>query len=166
MRFALTLVLLIVYGCCHSQDAWKNIYSQHAWAERDQWQRADELIRLLDLHPGNAVADIGCHEGYMTFKLAKKIGKQGVVYAVDVSTSKLQKVEARAGENNITQIKTLQAEDNNPKLPEGALDAIIILDTYHEMDAHEEILQHIWKSLKPGGRLLICDPIAEAAPRG
>jgi ubiquinone/menaquinone biosynthesis C-methylase UbiE len=162
MRLTLTLVLMVFYGCCLSQDSWKNIYSQHAWAERDKWQRPDELIRLLNIRSGATVADVGCHEGYMTFKLAKKVGKDGVVYAVDVSASKLEKVKARADENKITQIKILQGDDDNPKLPDHALDAVIILDTYHEMDAHEEILQHIKKSLKPGGRLVICEPIAEA----
>jgi ubiquinone/menaquinone biosynthesis C-methylase UbiE len=161
MRLTLTLVFILFCGCCLSQDAWKNIYSQPAWAERDKWQRADDLIRLLNLRPGAVVADVGCHEGYMTFKLAKKVGNDGLVYAVDVSASKLEKVKARANENKITQIKTLQGDDNNPKLPDDVLDAVLILDTYHEMNAHEEILQHLRKSLKRGGRLVICEPIAD-----
>lgn len=162
MRLTLTLVLLAFYVCGFSQDAWKNIYSYHAWAERDKWQRPDELIRLLNIGPGAVVADVGCHEGYMTFRIANKVGTAGLVYAVDVSATKLEKVKARADENKITQIKILHGEDDDPKLPEGVLDAVLILDTYHEMDAHEEILQHIKESLKAGGRLVICEPIAEA----
>jgi SAM-dependent methyltransferase len=38
---------------------------------------------------------------------------------------------------------------------------LIILDTYHEMDDHDKILQHIYSSLKPGGRLIICEPLAD-----
>ena len=162
MRYILTLVWVVICGCCLAQDPWKNIYSQHAWAERDKWQRADELISLLDIETGATVADIGCHEGYMTFKLARRVGKDGIVYAVDLSASKLEKVKARADENKITQIKILKGDEDDPKLPDGTLDAVMILDTYHEMDAHEEILQHIKRSLKPNGRLVICEPIAEA----
>jgi ubiquinone/menaquinone biosynthesis C-methylase UbiE len=161
MRLTLTLTFVIFHLCCFSQDPWKNIYSQHAWAERDQWQRPDEIVRLLNIQPGAAVADIGCHEGYMTFKLAKKVGEDGLVYAVDISASKLEKLKTRAEQNKITQIKIVRGDEKNPNLPSNALDAVIILDTYHEMKAHEEILQHIKKSLRSGGRLLICEPIAE-----
>src|SRR6185436_16897626 len=38
--------------------------------------------------------------------------------------------------------------------------AVVILDTYHEIDAHDAVLSRIWTSLKPGGRLVIVDPIA------
>ena len=73
----------------------------------------------------------------------------------------MEKVKARAVENKITQIEVVKGDDDDPKLPDHTLDAVLILDTYHEMDAHEEILQHIKNSLKPGGRLVICEPIAE-----
>lgn len=55
----------------------------------------------------------------------------------------------------------IKGDYDNPKLPLNMLDAVIILDTYHEMDDHDKILQHIKASLKPGGRLVICEPIAE-----
>lgn len=152
-----------------AQDAWKNIYSQHAWAERDKWQRAEELIRMLQLSEGSRVADVGCHEGYMTFKLARHVGKNGVVYAVDLEQAKLDKVKKRADENSLSQIKVIKGDNDNPKLPFNTLDAVIILDTYHEIDHHDEILEHIKNSLKKGGRLLICEPISDARrelPRG
>jgi SAM-dependent methyltransferase len=56
----------------------------------------------------------------------------------------------------------VKGDYDNPKLPANSLDAAIILDTYHEMDDHNEILQHIKTSLKNGGRLILCEPIAEA----
>jgi SAM-dependent methyltransferase len=55
----------------------------------------------------------------------------------------------------------IKGDYDNPKLPLNMLDAVIILDTYHEMDDHDKMLQHIKASLKPGGRLLLCEPIAE-----
>lgn len=161
MRIVLILLFCLSCGSSFAQDPWKNIYSRNAWAERDKWQRAEALTRLLDITPGSVVADVGCHEGYMTFKLAKVVRQGGTVYAVDVDAVKLEKVKKHALENGITQIKTVKGEYGNPKLPPDALDAVIILDTYHEMDNHDEILQHIKTSLKPGGRILICDPIAD-----
>lgn len=158
----MTLMFLFLFGIAQAQDPWKNIYSQHAWAERDQWQKPDELIRFLKIASGSHVADVGCHEGYMTFKLAKKVGATGTVYAVDVEALKIEKLQKRAAENNLNQIKVIKGDFNDPKLPANMLDAVVILDTYHEMDDHDEILQHIKGALKKGGRLLLCEPIADA----
>jgi ubiquinone/menaquinone biosynthesis C-methylase UbiE len=151
-----------MYGFSFAQDPWKNIYSQHAWVARDRWQKSPELIRLLNIHSGGQVADVGCHEGYMSFKLAEKVEKTGIVYAVDVDAGKLEKLRKRALENNMEQIKVIKGDYDDPKLPYNTLDAVIILDTYHEMADHEEILQHIKISLKQNGRLVICEPIADS----
>lgn len=145
-----------------AQDPWKNIYSQHAWTQRDEWQKAGELIALLRISEGSRVADIGSHEGYMTFKLAIEVGKRGTVYAVDLDQGKLDKLRKRADEYQISQIRAIKGQHDNPHLPPNLLDAVLILDTFHEMDKPAEILQHVKTALKTGGRLLICEPIADA----
>lgn len=161
MKFTIGILFLFLSGSSPAQDPWKNIYSGQAWAARDKWQRSEDLLRMLKISHGSRVADIGCHEGYMTFKLARQVGETGLVYAVDLEQGKLDKVRKRADENGIAQIRTVKGERDNPKLPPGVLDAVIILDTYHEMAAHAKILQHVRTSLKRGGRLLICEPIAD-----
>ena len=161
MKATLLFILLSVPAIIFAQDPWKNIYSAPAWQARDKWQRADELIAMLNISSGDRVADVGCHEGYMTFKLAKEVGASGIVYAVDIQQTKLDKVSERARKNSISQIRVIKGEEDNPGLPANSLDAVVILDTYHEMDEHAKILQHIKVSLKKGGRLLICEPIAD-----
>jgi ubiquinone/menaquinone biosynthesis C-methylase UbiE len=155
------IILLLTSITAFSQDPWKNIYSKSAWEARDKWQRADELIALLKISEGSHVADIGCHEGYMTFKLARVVSDAGRVYAVDVDQSKLDKLNGHLRKKELTNIQTVKGDYDNPKLPQEKLDAVIILDTYHEMDDHDEILQHVKTSLRKGGRLVICEPIAE-----
>lgn len=162
MKILTIVVSIFVYGAAFGQDPWKNIYSQHAWEARDKWQKPDELIRMMKVGPGSQVADVGCHEGYMTFKLAREVGAEGVVYAVDVQAAKIEKVRNRAAENKITQVKVIKGDYDNPRLPAENLDAVIILDTYHEMEDHDEMLRHIKNSLKRGGRLVICEPIADS----
>lgn len=161
MKFLTTILFLFLWTLSMAQNPWKNVYTHEAWADRDQWQRPQALIELLTIGPGSAVADVGCHEGYMTFKLARHVGKKGSVYAVDLDQSKLDKVKRRADENGLTQILTIKGSEHDPRLPHDALDAVLILDTYHEMDAHAEVLQHIKEALKKGGRLVVCEPIAD-----
>jgi ubiquinone/menaquinone biosynthesis C-methylase UbiE len=157
----LTIIFLLAGFTAFSQDPWKNIYSKPAWEARDQWQRADELISLMKIPEGSHVADIGCHEGYMTFKLAREVNNSGKVYAVDVDQSKLKKLDSYIADKKLTNIQTIKGDYDNPKLPPNQLDAVIILDTYHEMDDHDKILQHVKTALKKGGRLVICEPIAD-----
>ena len=153
------LVLVSLYS--FAQDQWKNVYTESAWTDRDKWQKADELIRHLNIKPGSNVADVGSHEGYMTVKLPAVVGSAGKVLAVDVSQSKLDKLKEHLSKRSITNVALIKGDDDNPKLPINTLDAVIILDTYHEMDDHDKILQHIKASLKPGGRLVLCEPIAD-----
>jgi ubiquinone/menaquinone biosynthesis C-methylase UbiE len=65
-------------------------------------------------------------------------------------------------ERKIENVNLIKGDYDNPKLPANVLDAAIILDTYHEMDDHDKILEHIKTALKYGGRLILCEPIAES----
>jgi ubiquinone/menaquinone biosynthesis C-methylase UbiE len=162
-----TLILAIALlgaGQLQGQDQWKNVYRESAWKERDAWQRAPELIREMRAKRGSVVADIGCHEGYMTVKLADVVASSGRVYAVDVDAPKLELLKQHLATRNITNVTTIKGDYDDPKLPTGQLDGVIILDTYHEMDDHDKILGHVHNALKKNGRLVICEPI-EASRR-
>ncbi len=159
---SISFLLLLICQTISAQDSWKNVYSESAWTERDQWQKADELIRYLAIKPGSQVADVGCHEGYMTVKLASAVGAQGKVYAVDVEQQKLDRLETILVKRSLRQVTAIKGDYNNPKLPLNSLDGVIILDAYHEMDSHDEILQHVKAALKPGGRLILCEAVAES----
>lgn len=157
--YSILLVFLTV--SCQSQDQWKNIYAENAWTERDRWQRANDIIDLLQLSNGSKVADVGCHEGYMTVKLSKQVGSAGRVFAVDVQQNRLDKLSAHLKERNIKNVTTVKGDYDNPHLKPNSLEAALIIDTYHEMDDHDEMLMHIKTALKSGGRLVICEPIAD-----
>jgi ubiquinone/menaquinone biosynthesis C-methylase UbiE len=143
-----------------AQDPWKDVYRESAWKQRDSWQRPEEIIRRLNIKAGDKVADVGCHEGYFTIKLSEKVGPKGTVYAVDVSKDKIEKLKNNLEERKITNVNVILGEENNPHLPTLALDAVLIVDTYHEMDEHQEILQRIKNALRLGGRLVVCEPIS------
>lgn len=151
-----------IFYLASAQDQWKNIYTESAWAERDKWQRAPEIIEFLNLKPGDRVADIGCHEGYMTMKLADAVGPNGTVDAVDLDTYRLDRLKQHLADRKITNVAVVKGSVDNPNLAENSINAALIIDTYHEMDEHDQMLRNIKLSLKPGGRLVICEPIAEA----
>ncbi len=160
MKYCLFLLMSLFASDLVGQDPWKDIYRESAWEQRDAWQRSSEIISKLKLKSGSHVADIGCHEGYFTIKLSSVV-KSGKVYAVDISSSKVEKLKQHLEKRKISNVDVILGKEDNPGLPANTLDAVIIVDTYHEMDHHDAVLQHILTALKPGGRLLICEPISD-----
>jgi ubiquinone/menaquinone biosynthesis C-methylase UbiE len=161
MKYTFLLMFSLSYTMLQAQDPWKDIYRESAWKQRDTWQRPDDIIGKLMIQAGSSVADIGCHEGYFTMKLSKTVGEQGRVYAVDVSRDKIEKLKKHIEEREIKNVNAIVGEENDPHLPPLALDAVLIVDTYHEMDAHMAMLAAIKNALKRRGRLVICEPISE-----
>jgi ubiquinone/menaquinone biosynthesis C-methylase UbiE len=158
---AFSLLIILTCWIPPFQDQWKNVYSEKAWADRDRWQKADELLRSGGIKQGAQVADIGANEGYLTVKLSAAVGYSGKVYAVDVNQSKLDILNQILEKRTIKNVTVIKGDYDNPQLPLNSLDAVFILDTYHEMDDHDKILEHVKLSLKIGGRLILCEPIAE-----
>ncbi len=140
----------------------QNIYSEYKWEERDRWQKPEKIIELLAIRAGDVVADIGCHQGYMTVKLSKELGETGLVYAVDIDNFQLSKLKENLRKREITNVRPILSLPDDPKLVANSCDAILILDTYHEIEAYKKVLLGLKNALKPSGRLVICDPVAEA----
>lgn len=134
-------------------------YTSYDWTTRDKWMKIDDFFGLTEVRPGNIVADVGCHEGYLTMHLAKRVGQQGSVYAVDLKKYRLEKLEKHAKKRKFKNITTIVGEYDNPKLPIGELDIVFVVDTYHEMTEYKEMLNHFYKSLKPKGKLILLEKI-------
>ncbi|HLY61805.1 MAG TPA: methyltransferase domain-containing protein [Terriglobia bacterium] len=131
------------------------------FAERDSWQRPEEVMDKLGIKAGSVVGDVGCGSGYFTFHFAARVGADGKVYAEDLEPDLLAKIQARAAQEKLRQIEVLQGTADDPSLPEGKLDAILVMNAYHEMKNYDAMLRGMFKALKPGGVLAIIDHEAE-----
>ena len=125
-------------------------------AERDQWQRPPEIISSLNLKPDSIVVDLGSGSGYFALKLSPVV-VHGSVYAVDIRQVSLRFLQLRAFIGGRHNIRTVLGEPDNSHLPQKA-DAVLIANTYHELDHPDAILNQVFQSLVPGGRLVIVDP--------
>lgn len=127
-------------------------------AERDRWQRPDDVLRALDVRQGSVAADVGSGAGYFAFKLAAAVGREGGVLAVDIRRTPLLFLRLRALLRGQGQVRTVLGGLDDPQLPASALDAILVADTYHELTARTAVLEHVFHALRPGGRLVVVDP--------
>ncbi|MGH9938152.1 MAG: methyltransferase domain-containing protein [Blastocatellia bacterium] len=124
--------------------------------KRDEWQRPAEVFEALGVKPGHRVADIGSGYGYFTFRLAARVGAEGKVYAVDIDPEAINKVRQRKEREKLEQVEPVLGESSAPRLPND-LDAVLIVDTYHEFREYDRMMQAVFRALKPGGRLVIID---------
>lgn len=134
-----------------------------SWLERSSRateEQPDIAVAALGLSPTDTVADIGAGTGYMSFRMAQKV-PDGQVLAVDLQPEMIQMLETKRDERGITNVKTVQAEEDNPHLPSGQLDLVLMVDAYHEFEAPREVMTGVVEALKPRGRVVLAEYRAE-----
>jgi predicted methyltransferase len=136
-----------------ARDSWQESERSR---KRDEWQRPAEVFDALGVKPGHRVADIGCGFGYFTFRLAARVGAEGKVYAVDIDKEAIDKVRERKEREKLAQVQPILGQSNDPHLPND-LDAVLIVDSYHEFRDYDRMMQASFRAMKPGGRLVIID---------
>jgi len=137
---------------------------------RDAARKPAELLALADIKTGDKVADFVIGGGYVTRILSAAVGPTGHVYAYQ--PAEFIKFQASYGENlkkvadaykNVT---PLDASFQQLDLPDG-LDAIVTVQNYHDLylkpfpaGTAAKVDAELFKSLKPGGVLLVVDHAA------
>lgn len=106
---------------------------------------------------GSVVADIGAGSGWFTTRLARRVGPQGVVYAEDVQQEMINAISRRVSREGLTNVRPVLGLKNDPRLPRSSLDAVLMVDAYHEVEDRVTMLSNLAKALKPQGRLGIVD---------
>lgn len=125
--------------------------------EREQEERTDLLLPSLKLKAGDVVADIGCGSGYYTRRLARAVGTNGMVYAVEIQQEMLDLLTNKLAAEKIFNVKPILGTTTDPKLQPGKLDLILLVDVYHEFDQPYEMTQALVRALKPGGRIVLVE---------
>jgi ubiquinone/menaquinone biosynthesis C-methylase UbiE len=127
--------------------------------DRDIWQKPDRIMDALGIADGSVVADLGAGGGWFTIRLARRVGPNGIVYAEDINRLMIEATERRVGREGLTNVRTRLGTAENPNLPPDAIDAILIVDTYHEIQLGDPValLSNAAKALKPQGRIGIVE---------
>jgi len=125
--------------------------------ERVAEMKIDEVVKLLELKPGEIVADIGAGTGVFARPFAKAVGAKGTVYAVEIEQPLLDAINERAKKEGISNVKTVLGEFNDPKLPVKDVDVAFFNRVLHEIERRAAYLDTVAKYLKPGGRIVIID---------
>jgi predicted methyltransferase len=142
---------------------WSSVFDDPA---RAAWQKPRELVAALTLRPGMTVADLGAGTGYFSRYLSAAVGEHGSVFAVETEPNLVARLRERAEQEKTANVTPVLASFDDPRLPARALDLVLIVDTYHHLDARLGYLQRLRRVLKPGGRVAIVDWQAQPLPVG
>ncbi|MCA9245852.1 MAG: methyltransferase domain-containing protein [Planctomycetales bacterium] len=135
-------------------------YTGAPWLVRESREREEEcstLLKALTLQPGNTVCDMGCGNGFYSLQMARLVGENGRVLAVDIQPEMLRLLEARAETVEIGNIHTILGTIIDPKLPAGSVDLCLLVDVYHEFSHPVQMLAAIRRSLQPKGRVALVE---------
>lgn len=122
--------------------------------DRDAYQKPEQVMDALRIADGSIVADLGAGGGWFTVRLARRVGPNGRVYAEDVQHEMIEAIRRRVERENMSaRVVTVLGTPSDPGLPTGALDAVLIVDAYQEMEDKVALLRSVARALKPHGRL-------------
>jgi ubiquinone/menaquinone biosynthesis C-methylase UbiE len=135
-------------------EQWSKVFDDPG---RDAWQKPHELVDALHLQPGQRVADLGAGTGYFSRVLSAAVGADGTVFAVELEPNLVTHLRDRAEREHTKNVVPVLASADDPRLPTGSVDVVLIVDTYHHVDDRITYFRSLRRALRPAGRVAIVD---------
>ena len=133
---------------------WRGVFERDG---REVWDRRADIIRHLQLRPGQVVADVGAGTGFFSVLIAHEVGRAGRVYAVDIARNFVEASVQRARDRGLSNVVGIVNTPRDVGLPPNSVDLVFTSDTYHHFEYPQSILRSIHAALKPGGELVVID---------
>ena len=128
---------------------------------RDSRLQPERVMDAIGVRPGMVIGEPGAGRGYFTFKLSKRVGDSGKVYANDIKKEALEYIERRSRKEGIGNIVTILGEVADPLFPDGEMDMVVMVYALHDFEKPVEFLRNLKHDLKPGATVAIIDQDAE-----
>ncbi|NIO28536.1 MAG: methyltransferase domain-containing protein [Candidatus Latescibacteria bacterium] len=164
----IVVFLLLVFGLLDPSYAFPAQQKETEESDPDAWeerwnsrQPADKVMDAIGIEPGMMIGEIGAGRGRYVVQVAERIGPKGRVYANDINSTKLEYLRFRCERDSITNVETILGTVTDPRLPEGKLDFVYFINTYHHIEKPVELLENTVPALKSDGQLVIIEHAPE-----
>ncbi len=124
---------------------------------RDRLNEANDIMDHAGIRLGMTVADIGAGEGYYTVRLARRVGPEGRVLAQDIMAEVIDALGQRVNREHWDNVSVKLGTPDDPRLPEGSFDRIMMVHMYHEIEEPYAFLWHLRPALKRDGEVIVVD---------
>ena len=136
------------------------------YPDRDKKLQIDRVMDLLGIMPGKNVADIGAGSGWFTVRASRRVGPTGAVIAEDINPLAVEFIGKRVLKDNLTNVRTVLGGPDDPRLPSGSVDAVLMLKVYHEIAHPVPTMKVLLQALRPGAKVGIIDRNGNGADHG
>jgi ubiquinone/menaquinone biosynthesis C-methylase UbiE len=126
-------------------------------SEREEEEAPSRALKLIGIEPGMVIADVGAGTGYFTRRMAKMTGPSGKVYAVDIQPRMIEALKRNVAKEQLGNVEAILSKEDDPLLPVGQIDLILMVDVYHEFAKPQAMLRKMREALKPGGRMVLLE---------
>lgn len=125
--------------------------------EREKTEMPDRLLEALQIKPGMTVADVGAGTGYFSWRMARRVGPDGRVLAVEIQPEMLERLGVEMRKRDISNVRSILGTPVDPNLPAQSVDLALMVDVYHEFQHPEAMVAKIRESLKEDGRMVLVE---------
>lgn len=126
--------------------------------DRDAWQKPADVVAAMEITPGMTVADVGAGTGYFEPYLSRAVGPTGKVLALDIEPDMVRHLRERAAREDLANVEAREVEANDPHLPAGTVDRVLVVDTWHHiLPPRAAYAAKLREGLAPGGAIFIVD---------
>ena len=125
--------------------------------QRQAWLPPAEVLNALARRSGETVADVGAGTGYFTLPLARAVGPDGKVYAVDAQTEMLTWLKSKLDREGLANVELVHAEADQTGLPEASCNLYFLANVWHELEDCGAVAREARRVLKAVGRIAILD---------
>lgn len=124
---------------------------------RDNWQKPDEVVKSLNLKPGEVIADIGAGDGYFTRLFAQAVDPGGQALGLEVVSSNVESMRKDAERLGLDSYKAVLVEPDDPGFEPGSMDVVFLCNAYHHLSNRVDYFKKVSGGLKENGRVVIID---------
>jgi predicted methyltransferase len=124
---------------------------------RDAWQHPDAVLELMRIPPRSTVVDLGAGTGYFVGALSQRVGGEGKVLALDVEPRMIEYLGRRVLEQSLSNVEPRLVKPDDPGLAPASVSRVLIVNTWHHIDARGAYAQKLAAALTPDGSVWIID---------
>jgi ubiquinone/menaquinone biosynthesis C-methylase UbiE len=115
------------------------------------------ILDRLGLRPGHTVLEIGPGPGRLLIPAAKNVLPDGQAVGIDIQPAMIKRLERRAEQAGITNLKAILGDAAQPHVPEASFDIVFLCAALGEIPDRAAALEQCYRALKPGGNLSISE---------